>query len=188
MERRKFIIGAGALATGSAAAVGTGAFSSVEAERTIDISTADDSDALLTLEPNDEYEGSEEDHFDYDNGVLIIDINSINREAVTTFEELMVIRNEGEQEVNVFVNNDFGGSDDPISGSGSGNDGPVDLQVDGTTMVGGNLQQTGFNGGQLQEGVLTIDTGEEILVDVEVDTRGVDDDEDLTGEYKIIAE
>ena len=51
MERRKFIIGAGALASGSAAAIGTGAFSVAETERNITAVAVDDSDALLALHP-----------------------------------------------------------------------------------------------------------------------------------------
>jgi len=48
-NRRKFIAGLGALATGSAAAVGTGAFTSVSAERSVTIDTADDAYAFLRL-------------------------------------------------------------------------------------------------------------------------------------------
>ena len=50
MERRKFIIGAGALATGSAAAVGSGAFSAAVVEgREADIEVSGDDSALLAL-------------------------------------------------------------------------------------------------------------------------------------------
>ena len=54
MERRKFIIGAGALASGSAAAVGTGAFSTASTDRDANIEVVDDSDALLALESGQE--------------------------------------------------------------------------------------------------------------------------------------
>ena len=49
MERRKFVIGLGALATGSAAATGTGAFSSMSASRSSDIDVVTDSDGLIAL-------------------------------------------------------------------------------------------------------------------------------------------
>jgi len=53
-NRRKFIAGLGALATGSAAAMGTGAFSSVRAERTISVETAGDVNAYLGLDASGE--------------------------------------------------------------------------------------------------------------------------------------
>jgi len=50
MERRKFIIGAGALATGSAAAVGTGAFTAAEADRAVDVDVVNDAAGLLGIQ------------------------------------------------------------------------------------------------------------------------------------------
>ena len=50
MERRKFIIGAGALATGSAAAVGTGAFSTAQVDRDANVEIVNDSDSLVSLD------------------------------------------------------------------------------------------------------------------------------------------
>lgn len=51
MERRKFTIGLGALATGSAAAVGSGAFTAAELDaRDADIGVVDDTDGLIGLE------------------------------------------------------------------------------------------------------------------------------------------
>ena len=55
MERRKFVIGMGALATGSAAAVGTGAFNFARVDRDVDVSVADDSSAFLGLESTSDY-------------------------------------------------------------------------------------------------------------------------------------
>ncbi|MES3160593.1 MAG: hypothetical protein PPP55_03370, partial [Halorubrum sp.] len=52
MERRKFTIGLGALATGSAAAIGTGAFSAAfVGDRDANITVSGDADALLALRP-----------------------------------------------------------------------------------------------------------------------------------------
>lgn len=51
MKRRKFLIGAGSLVATSAAAIGTGAFSSVSADRSVSVNTADDDSAFLQLEP-----------------------------------------------------------------------------------------------------------------------------------------
>ena len=74
MERRKFVIGMGALATGSAAAVGTGAFTAAELDgRDADIMIVDDTDGLIGLEAG----GSElvNDEGGAGNNQLAIDFN-----------------------------------------------------------------------------------------------------------------
>jgi hypothetical protein len=53
MNRRKFIATLGAAATGTSAAVGTGAFTSVSADRSVNVRVADDSNAFLGLVPGD---------------------------------------------------------------------------------------------------------------------------------------
>ncbi len=55
MNRRNFVIGLGALSAGGTAAIGTGAFSSVSANRDISVEVADDSEAYLTLNSESEY-------------------------------------------------------------------------------------------------------------------------------------
>lgn len=54
MERRKFVIGLGSLAAGGAAAMGTGAFSSAQAERTVSVDVAADDQAYVELSAVDE--------------------------------------------------------------------------------------------------------------------------------------
>jgi len=49
MERRKLLVGMGSLAAGGAAATGTGAFSSVSANRTVDAAIVADENAYLQL-------------------------------------------------------------------------------------------------------------------------------------------
>lgn len=52
MQRRKFVIGAGALFAGSAAGVGTGAFTEMSSgERTVKVRAADDADGFLAMGP-----------------------------------------------------------------------------------------------------------------------------------------
>jgi len=59
MKRRKFIIGTGALFAGSAAAMGTGAVTSVNANnRQIVLDEDDDSEAALVLEGSDDPNGA----------------------------------------------------------------------------------------------------------------------------------
>lgn len=49
MKRRTFLLGVGSTAVASSAALGTGAFSSVEAHRRLEVEVAGDNDALLGL-------------------------------------------------------------------------------------------------------------------------------------------
>ena len=71
MQRRNFIIGAGALAAGTGAAVGTGAFSSVEASREVSVEVADDAQAYLAIEATSDYAETDGD------GVLELDFGDL---------------------------------------------------------------------------------------------------------------
>ncbi|MFC6753375.1 hypothetical protein [Halorubrum tibetense] len=111
MERRKFMIGAGALATGSAAAVGTGAFTSVEAERDFALATAGDAAAFLTITVEDPEHAGVTDNdivelaFDGDaTGASAsgADGDGINKNATTRFDEVISIQNQGTEEVELF--------------------------------------------------------------------------------------
>jgi hypothetical protein len=53
MNRRKFIAALGAATAGTSAAAGTGAFTSVSADRSVNVTVADDSNAFLGLVPGD---------------------------------------------------------------------------------------------------------------------------------------
>jgi hypothetical protein len=57
MNRRTFITAVGAAAAGGSALIGTGAFTSVSASRTVTVETADDNEAFLALEELGEGEG-----------------------------------------------------------------------------------------------------------------------------------
>ena len=128
MERRKFLIGAGALASGSAAAVGTGAFTSVTADRTVNISTSEDSDAFLAFETgsatNSAYVSEN------DNGTLSLDLDAdagaggsgVNKEGTTQINDIFKIRNQGSQDVVVYVDPNSISSSDRTTSSGLGID------------------------------------------------------------------
>ena len=103
MERRKFVIGAGALATGSAAALGTGAFSSVEADRDFTVKVAEDANAYLGLEPGSGPTANEI----VDDGGDIVELDfgdlghgdGINKRATTVFEDVLRVTNQGTNKV-----------------------------------------------------------------------------------------
>lgn len=98
----------GALGGGSAIVTGTGAFTSVEADRDVSVQVADDTDAFLRMaaagEGNDEYVTT-------NGGELGIDLTSsnpteaggqgVNANATTVIADLFEIQNQGTQTIDV---------------------------------------------------------------------------------------
>lgn len=120
MNRRQLIAAMGTISAGGAIVTGTGAFTSVEADRDVAVQVADDANAFLALEaigPNAPYTTTSD-------GQLGIDLTSsnatgeggqgVNSDAVTVFRELFEVRNQGTQEIDVeitpltFVDTDSG--------------------------------------------------------------------------------
>lgn len=108
MKRRNILAALGTLSAGGAFTVGSGAFSSVSAERGITVNVADDTDAFLRLAP---CTGSPNgDYVDNTNGLLTIDLsagneddppggNGVNPEALSVFHNVFEIGNQGTQDV-----------------------------------------------------------------------------------------
>lgn len=102
MERRKFVLGLGALAAGGAAGLGTGAFDSVEADRDVSVELADDANAYLGLESESEYAIGDTD------GTIELDFTGdnptteggehFNLQGITTIEEVFSVQNLGAQD------------------------------------------------------------------------------------------
>jgi hypothetical protein len=110
MKRRHVIAALGTLAGGSALVTGTGAFTSVEANRDVSVQVADDASAFLRMaaagEGNNEY-------ITTNSGELGIDLTSnnpttaggkgVNANATTVIADLFEIQNQGTQEIDVEV-------------------------------------------------------------------------------------
>jgi hypothetical protein len=110
MNRRQVLAAMGALGGGGAVVTGTGAFTSVAADRDVSVRVADDASALLRLaaagEGNDGYVTT-------DGGELGIDLTSanatdaggegVNANATTVIADLFEIQNQGTQEIEVEV-------------------------------------------------------------------------------------
>ncbi|SEH45329.1 Protein of unknown function [Halopenitus malekzadehii] len=86
----------------------TGAFTTVEAERTAEVNVAGDANALVGLEPGS---GAGADGYVDDSGDEIqIDLSGgsdsqgVNLNATTEFDNILQISNNGENEVNISVN------------------------------------------------------------------------------------
>ncbi|MDT3434842.1 hypothetical protein [Haloarcula sp. 1CSR25-25] len=103
MQRRKFLVGMGSLAAGSAAAMGTGAFASVEATRTVNVNVAGDQSAYLGLDGTSPYAQVKGKQL-----VLNFDDNGeggkgVNADAVTTFDGVFQMTNNGPNELDITV-------------------------------------------------------------------------------------
>ncbi|MYL18145.1 DUF1102 domain-containing protein [Halorubrum terrestre] len=171
MERRKFVVGLGALASGSAAAMGTGAFTSVEADRNVDVNVSDDAAAYLRLQGsggnNSEYVTQDGDGNQLainltdsnNNFPSSTDPNGVNPDAVTQLDNLFVIQNQGTQEVSV-----------DISKSG-GNTSVVGFYANTSESPTGRYNPSNGNTVRLGSGSITLTTGETVYVSIEIDTE-----------------
>jgi hypothetical protein len=111
MERRKFILGVGAAAAAGGTLVGSGAFTSVEADRDVKVQVVGDSDAFLRLAPAENANGDPTPNAQYAeqrDGLLTLDFTStdaggsgFNPESVTGVAEVFEIQNQGTQSVEI---------------------------------------------------------------------------------------
>jgi len=109
-KRRKFLLGMGSLAAGGAAAIGSGAFSSVEADRSLSVTIADDDTAYLKFDtdlgnsPDNNYEYSE---ISDDEMSISFDTNDaggegVNPNSVTYFDDVFALMNQGTEPVKIW--------------------------------------------------------------------------------------
>ncbi|MGQ4554362.1 hypothetical protein [Halobellus sp. GM3] len=104
-SRRTVLVGLGGLVAGGGALIGTGAFTTVEAQRTVSVSTAGDANAFLALTPargDSAYVDDSGDTIqinldgtDSNNGAA----SGLNQNARTRFENLVQVANNGTQDV-----------------------------------------------------------------------------------------
>jgi hypothetical protein len=173
MKRRKFIIGTGALAVGSAAAVVTGAFTSVSAARSVDVAVAGDESALLALRPcsgpNGAYANIGED------GQFELNVPNLNGNAFTRIDEVFEMVNQGTQPVVVYIEERGGNTVVADIGAKAGElaRGPEDEeQLPGTNGIAGDdvfdvsrPSSPGFG-----ETGIKLDEGESVKLGVYADT------------------
>ena len=185
MQRRKFVIGLGALTTGTAAAVGSGAFTSVTADRDVEVAVAEDADSFLSLSPATDEDGDElpnaafaeqtgdeetiefsiaggeEDPTGFSDDAP--DGEGLNPNATTVIAEIFDIENQGTQDVGVQVNADLG-----------------DLGDGDFTIFTGEEPDD-----DLSDGWESLGTGEDLSVGVEIETG---DPAELDGDVTIEAD
>lgn len=143
MNRRNVLIGLGATAAGGGAVLGSGAFSQVEADRTVTLNTAGDGGALLQFSVDDSYNGLGSGSATGTQGEAVIEMNleQINDDAVTTFEGALTITNDGSNPVDVTIDTTnldgitFSPTNASLDTTDTGNSVSVDIEVDTTGTV-----------------------------------------------------
>ena len=108
MQRRKFIAAMGSLAAGGAAATGTGAFSSVSADRDVTVNVAGDANAFLSFELTGQANSDYAQVTDSSDETLEIALdgsitdsngnpegNGVNNDAYTVIRDIFKITNQG---------------------------------------------------------------------------------------------
>jgi len=141
MERRKFIIGAGALATGSSAAVGTGAMTSQRANRNANIDITGDSNGTLQFSTHpaslenteyvEEVNGQYTIQFDSDTLNLEdtrFDATGLNADSTYIFDNMFQITNVSQDALQVSFDESGLDNADAITFYMNGTDGKIDQE------------------------------------------------------------
>jgi hypothetical protein len=167
MQRRKYLAAIGSLAAGGAAVMGTGAFTSVSADRSVSVAVADDADALLAIEPTDgpnaAYANGSGDalEINIDDATSGVNGEGLNDDSRTIIRDIFKIRNQGTQDVYVFIENE-----DIPDGMGIFADFPANAESGaGTPTAGPTEPTTGLGeGSQDKDGAPDHPVPERILV------------------------
>lgn len=159
MRRRSLLIGLGAAA--GAGAVGTGAFTSVTADRDVEVSVADDSDALLGIEPGD---GPNAQAFaDAGGNKVALDFSKasgdvgLGTDSTYQFDDVLRLTNQGTQTVYAWVTLGFADSD---------------LSREDLYFYPQSDESRRLNDGD--NSVVTLPIGESVSLGLYVDTDGVE--------------
>ncbi|MDJ1433730.1 hypothetical protein [Halostagnicola sp. A-GB9-2] len=163
ITRRNTLIGLGGLAGGIGLIGGTGAFDTVQADRDFAVELDGDASALLQLIPLDE------DYVQFDgedNELLEINIGTdddagINDNAVTTFNDLFLVANNGTEDVDIWFE-----TGEDVEG--------VTFKAGDADITGGDENSENIEPGGVREDIEEDDLDEEegdyMLVSLEIDT------------------
>lgn len=121
MKRRSILVG---LAAASAGLVGTGAFTSVTAERDVEVSVVEDGNSFLSINPLDDSPNDEYAEVDDSTGEFYLKLtetdaggSGLSPEAVTDAADVFEVRNQGTQDIELTVTpTTEPGVDQPVSG------------------------------------------------------------------------
>ncbi len=185
MRRRKYLLGLGSLAAGGAAAMGTGAFTSVEADRTVNVKVAGDAEAYLGLQQTSN--PNSQDYIHKDSGEITLALansdnggSGFNQRATTWIDDVLQVRNQGTQTINFWVK--FNATEDGSTDFYDGDDssGTIYFYPSDDTEAKTSSDPTPLNKdqGSDEESVLTLTPGESAKLGLYVDTHSLEKDEE----------
>lgn len=160
MQRRKLLTGLGMLAAGGAATVGTGAFTSAEASRSVTVTVEGDADAYLSLDALGTDDTANNGFATQSGDGISIDINDVGSvtdpadgvglNSVYEFDKLFQVENQGTQEIEFEIEtlsgDDFGsnvGEDELTVEFYTGSDADNPLDGDPVTLGTGDSKNIG---------------------------------------------
>jgi len=208
MQRRKFIAGLGSLAAAGAAGIGTGAFTTVTASRTVNVNVVGDGSAFLKITPAKEQDGTTlhenaEEYVDTSGGTVSFDFTNtneissgsgLNDNAVTNVDNLVDFTNQGTQtiivgEVNNSMPNGMSFYSEGVSGEYSDNSNvPANETVDGGAGSSFDAPGAGSNPLPNSDNVATLDPGQTLQnIGVTLDTNDLGDGP-FTVKFKAVRE
>lgn len=160
MKRRNLLAAIGVTAAGSAA-VGTGAFTSVEADRTVNVTIADEDEALLALEPTDDPNSEIARPSTSKRNRLVLDFDDSvgdgsrgpGTNSVYNFDRIFEIRNQGTQPT--FLRSEF----------------PETADIESVEFYVEESDEYPIDG---KEAVAKIGAGDSAKIGVTMDTDGID--------------
>jgi hypothetical protein len=153
LTRRNTLIGLGTIAAGAGVINGSGAFDSVSADRSFEVSVSGDAAGLLGLTVTNEtiagtetVDGNKIIYFQLDSDETSSDSPAVNEEALTKFYDAFEVANNGSQEVNLSVT--------------------LPSNLNGVVFRGND------NDTDLTTNSVALSSGDTLSVDIEIDTRG----------------
>ena len=180
MNRRQLLAGLGATAVAGGAALGTGAFTSVEANRSVDVSVADEDQAYLAISPA----SSANSNFAFQDtssggkNQLSLDFNAVNgvtgqgvgNSSDYSFDDVFVVENQGTQDVDIYIEQLSAG--DFVDGPGTQNPpgGTLDVKFYPGSSSGSPLTASDA----ASPNSVTVGIGNSQLIGVNIDIGDVD--------------
>lgn len=169
---------------GGGALVATGAFTTVEAQRTVNVETAGDAEAFLAMTP------ARGDYVEQTNGTIEINLDStvgdadgLNQNAISIFDDIVEIENQGTQAI-TSLEFEFG-----VTGSvdDSAHENALGIRADGQNFADGSPTTGDITGDITIEGGDSdeLDVGESLEFGLRVDLinhgiQDIDDDAEVT--------
>jgi hypothetical protein len=176
MKRRHFIAGLASTTLGGATAVGTGAFSTVEANRTVNVTVADESQAYLALNKGSGQSSFARTGAAGGNGEISLDFNGssgasgigVGTDSTYSFDGVIQVTNQGTQSVYLKAPVSDASNDDSATGEITDAYFYV-ASVEGRPIDG---DETGFDGTTEGEAWLKLPTGTSAQLGFFIDSTG----------------